>query len=94
MATKVTKKIEVDAGTENNVVVEKTETTPNRIIIAKKATAFRKFATMLKKHEVGTMPVGTAYEIVMEVNNSSGTFYKLNNGMYITAAGDYSITNQ
>ena len=86
MSTKA-KKIDVEVG------AEKAAATANKTIIARKPTAFRKFATMLKKHETGVMPVGTAYEIVLEVRNGSGTFYKLNNGMYITAAGDYSITN-
>lgn len=86
MATK-NKKVETKNMNEQSVV-------PKRIIIARKATAFRKFATLLRKYEVGMMPVGVAYTIVLEVNNGSGTFYKLNNGMYITAVGDYVITNQ
>ena len=94
MATKVkTEKTTVVTGMTDDVVVEKTATTPNRTIIAKKETAFRKYATMLKRHEVGKMPVGTAYEIVLEVKNGAGTFYKLNNGFYISAAGIYTITN-
>lgn len=86
MATK-NKKVETEVTNEQPVVSK-------RIIIARKATAFRKIATLLRKHESGMMPVGVAYTIVLEVNNGSGTFYKLNNGMYITATGDYVITNQ
>lgn len=78
----------------NSAVTEQVTTKQNKIIIAKKPTAFRKFATLLRKHEVGIMPIGTAYTIVLEVNNGSGTFYKLNNGMYVTSIGDYVITNQ
>lgn len=63
----------------------------NKIIIAKTATPFRKFPTLLKTHIVGQMPVGTAFEIVMTVNNAIGTFYKLNNGKYITTNGNYTI---
>ena len=74
--------------------VAKKQVTKNKVIIAKKPTAFRKIASMLKKYEAGMMPVGTAYEIVLEVKNGAGTFYKLNNGMYITSIGHYTIINQ
>lgn len=92
MATKTkTEKTVVKTGITEDIVVEKTTTEKNRTIIAKNPVPFRKYATMLKRHEVGQMPAGTAYEIVLEVKNGAGTFYKLNNGMYISAAGNYAI---
>lgn len=62
-----------------------------KIIIAKTSVPFRKLPTLLQAHIVSQMPVGTAYEIVMEVKNGAGTFYKLNNNMYITQRGNYTI---
>lgn len=62
-----------------------------KIIIAKTSVPFRKFPTLLQAHVVSKMPVGTAYEIVMEVKNGAGAFYKLNNNMYITQRGNYTI---
>lgn len=62
-----------------------------KIIIAKTSVPFRKLPTLLQAHVVSQMPVGTAYEIVMEVKNGAGAFYKLNNNMYITQRGNYTI---
>ena len=79
-------KVEEVVATES-IVTEQ----PKKVIIAKTTTPFRKLPTMLQAHVVGQMPVGTAFEIVMTVNNAIGTFYKLNNGKYITAKGNYTI---
>lgn len=79
-------KVEEVVATES-IVTEQ----PKKVIIAKTTTPFRKLPTMLQAHIVGQMPVGTAFEIAMTVNNAIGTFYKLNNGKYITAKGNYTI---
>lgn len=69
----------------------KPEKPAKKIIIAKTSVPFRKLPTLLQAHVVSQMPVGTAYEIVMKVKNGAGTFYKLNNNMYITQRGNYII---
>ena len=80
---------------ENNKLI-KTKTiikeNKNPKIIAKSATAFRKFPTIETKHIVGQMPLGIAFEIVSEKESSIyGSFYKLSNGYYITKKGNYTI---
>lgn len=80
---------------ENNKLTKtKTVTKENKNpkIIAKSATAFRKFPTTETKHIIGQMPLGIAFEIVSEKESSIyGSFYKLSNGYYITKKGNYTI---
>ena len=87
--TKVEKTVieEVKAKTEVKVEQPKTHT-----IIAKTSVPLRKITSLETKYIVGTLPIGTAYEIVKEVNSKIyGSFYQLNNGYYITKNGNYSI---
>lgn len=81
--------------TENNKQIKvKTiiQENKNPKVIAKSATAFRKYPTLENKHIVGQMPLGIAFEIISEKESSIyGSFYKLSNGYYITKNGNYTI---
>lgn len=81
--------------TENNKQIKiKTivQENKNPKVIAKSATAFRKYPTLENKHVVGQMPLGIAFDIVSEKESSIyGSFYKLSNGYYITKKGNYTI---
>ena len=62
-----------------------------KYIISNSLIQMRKKPDLLSTSVVGQMKIGTAYEIIGEVSNIYGGFYKLDNELYVTKNSNYTI---
>jgi len=75
------------------VTPKKENTLQNKRIIAKAPVPFRRKPDLSAEYIAGMMPVGVSFDITKEFNSKIyGDFYKLENGMYITKGGLYTIS--
>ena len=62
-----------------------------KYIIANSTVQMHKKPDLFSASVVGIMTIGVAYVITEETKNICGTFYKLDNGLYVTRNSDYTI---
>ena len=63
----------------------------NKYIIANHKVQMHTKPDLLQSSVSGEMAIGTSYKIIKEIKNIYGAFYKLDNDMYITKSGNYTI---
>ena len=81
--------------TEKVVPVETTKaepiTNPKKYIIANHEVYMHTKPDLLQTSVSKTMMHGTSYEVVGEVKNIYGAFYKLDNGMYVSKGNNFTV---
>lgn len=90
----VTPLIETEEVKVDEEPVAITEAKPEPIkkhLIANAPTAARRLPLLNPKYIMGHLAIGTAYGIQKEVHNVTGAYYLLNNGLYVTQSGHYTI---
>ena len=95
-STSTTKTLEEAVTPIKNIEVTETVTTPKaesikKYIIANSPIHMHSSPDLLQSSIVRQIKVNMAYEIKDEVSNVYGTFYKLDNNLYIPNYGDYTI---
>ena len=63
----------------------------NKYIITNHKVQMHTKPDLLQSSVSGEMAIGTSYKIIKEIKNIYGAFYKLDNDMYITKSGNYTI---
>lgn len=64
---------------------------PKKYIIANHEVQMHTKPDLLQASVSKTMMIGTSYEVVDEVKNIYGAFYKLDNGMYISKGSNLTV---
>ena len=77
------------------IPVEKTKFEPinnsKKFIITNQNVQMHTKPDLLQTSVSKTMTLGTLYEVIGEVKNIYGAFYKLNNGMYVSRSDNFTI---
>ena len=64
---------------------------PKKYIIANQEVQMHIKPNLLQASVSKTMMIGTSYEVVEEVKNIYGAFYKLDNGMYVSKGNNFTV---
>ena len=75
---------------ENKEMVQPIKENKKQVLTANSVDMHKK-PDLLTSSIVGKMPVNTLFEVIDEVNNVFGSFYKLDNGFYISKNNIYTF---
>ena len=64
---------------------------PKKYIVANHEVQMHIKPNLLQASVSKTMMIGTSYEVVEEVKNIYGAFYKLDNGMYVSKGNNFTV---
>ena len=64
---------------------------PKKYIIANHEVQMHTKPDLLQASVSKPMMIGTSYEVVDEVKNIYGAFYKLDNGMYVSKGSNFTV---